>query len=194
MTKIAVFASGKGINSHNIISYFDTIPDVDIAVLVSNNPTSGIFAIAQEQGLPAWLIPPDDFPDHHALLNRLKEEGIDWIVMAGYLKKIPPSLLQAFPGRIINLHPSLLPAHGGQGLYGRRVHESVIRSGDSVSGITIHLADEEYDRGPILFQAPLTLGPEETAATLEQRIRELELLHYPRVIYETIRRHAVSAP
>lgn len=179
MKKIAVFASGAGSNAANIIAGSDGF---EVALIVSNKVDAGVVKIATANNIPTLLLDKERFFSGDAYVLELKERGIEWIVLAGFLWKVPPALIHAFPEHIINIHPALLPKYGGRGMYGRFVHQAVINQKEKESGITIHFVDEVYDHGKIIFQATCTVEPGDNAATLEQKVRLLELEHYPKVI------------
>jgi phosphoribosylglycinamide formyltransferase-1 len=195
--KIAVFASGAGSNAAKIIEHFTspptplhsvergatTIPKVEVALIVSNNPEAGVLKIAAKENIPALIIEKEGFFHGDAYIKELKEKKIDLIVLAGFLWKIPDSLIKTFRDKIINIHPALLPKYGGKGMYGPAVHKAVIAAKEKESGITIHYVDELYDHGKIIFQAKCPVLGNDTADALAQRIHTLEHEHYPKVIY-----------
>lgn len=180
--KLALFASGTGSNVRRICDHFQSRPDVKIAVLVCNRPDAPVVAFAREAGIPVILITKADLQSPEEFIRELQELKIDLIVLAGFLWKIPTELIISFPDRILNLHPSLLPKYGGKGMFGKHVHEAVLQSGDPESGITIHLVNEHYDEGRILFQAYCPVLAEDTPADLAERIHHLEHQHLPFVI------------
>ena len=182
MQKIAIFASGAGSNARRIMEVFRDSDAVNVALLVCNNPEAGVIDIAGGEGIPVLMLDRTRFLKGDGHLEDLRKAGIDWIVLAGFLWKVPPILVEAYRGRIVNIHPALLPKYGGKGMYGRHVHEAVIRAGDRESGITIHLVDEQYDHGQTLFQAKTPVEAGETPESLTEKIHRLEHLHYPEVI------------
>jgi len=186
MKNIAVFASGKGTNAEKICNYFSNSTKISVCLCVSNNQKSNLENIARSYKLDYLLLENNNNNNKEFLLNFLKKSKTDFIVLAGYLKKIPADIVSEFKNRIINIHPSLLPKHGGKGMYGLNVHSAVINSTDKTSGITIHFANNDYDKGAILFQASLDLKPNETAISLSLRTQELEHLHYAKIIEKTI--------
>jgi len=183
---IAVFASGTGTNFQNIVEYFEGHDRAAISTLVTNKPDCGAAQIAVENGIDITLISNTFITNNFDLIAELQNKKIDWIILAGFLRKIPESLIELFENRIINLHPSLLPAFGGKGMYGRFVHEAVISSGVKESGITIHLVNEDYDKGEILFQTSCKVETNDTPKTLAEKIHILEKNHFPVVIEKTI--------
>ncbi len=185
--KIAVFASGAGTNAANIIDHFAAASNplqVKVALIVCNNPTAGVLDIAATKNIPSLLIEKERFFYGDAYLPELKE--IDLIVLAGFLWKIPDTLVKEYPRRIINIHPALLPKFGGKGMYGNHVHAAVIASIENQSGITIHYVDEHYDNGDIIYQAICPVAANDTPGSLAKRIQRLEKEHYPRVIGEVL--------
>jgi len=182
MQHIAIFASGAGSNAQKIIDHFRGSDSVSISLIVCNKPGAGVLDIAAHENIPALLINKESFFRGDAYVNELRKHHIDFIVLAGFLWKIPVALIRAFNGKIINIHPALLPNYGGKGMYGQFVHEAVINNKDRESGISIHYVDEIYDHGKIIFQAKCKVDEADTAATLAQRIHQLEHEHYPVVI------------
>ena len=160
--------------------------DIQIALIVCNRPDAGVLKIAAANKIPALIIEKERFFRGDAYIKELKENGIDFIVLAGFLWKIPVVLIKAFAGHIINIHPALLPKYGGKGMYGHFVHEAVIKNHEKESGITIHFVDEVYDHGKIIFQATCPVMESDTATQLAQRIAVLEHQHYPSVIDQVI--------
>lgn len=181
-TKIAIFASGAGSNAENIIRYFEHRSDVKIALIVCNKPGAGVLNIAKKNAVPTLLIEKDRFSKGDAYLPELKAAGIDFVVLAGFLWKVPPALVTGYPNKIINIHPALLPNYGGKGMYGAKVHEAVIAAGEKESGITIHFVNEHYDEGATIFQASCSIDASDTADTLATKIHALEYAHFPQQI------------
>jgi formyltetrahydrofolate-dependent phosphoribosylglycinamide formyltransferase len=184
--RIAVFASGKGSNAEVIIHHFKNHPFIRIALIVSNKPDAGVLHIAAANHIPTLLVEKDDFFKGNAYVEDLKNEQIDFIVLAGFLWKVPTALIKAYPQQIINIHPALLPKYGGKGMYGHFVHEAVINNKEKESGISIHYVDEVYDHGEIIFQATCEVKENDTAKTLAGRIHDLEHEHYAKVIEKTL--------
>ena len=183
--RIAVFASGTGTNARNLIGHFNEGPGrgvAEICLIACNNPGAGVLNLATKKKIDRLLIEKEPFFRGGAYLNELMQKQIDLIVLAGFLWKIPDLLLEAFPGRIINIHPALLPKFGGKGMYGKRVHEAVIAAGESRSGITIHYVDGHYDNGDIIFQASTPVTPADTPDSLAQKVQALEHEHFPAVV------------
>jgi phosphoribosylglycinamide formyltransferase-1 len=186
---VAIFASGAGSNAQKIIDYFRGSNFIKIALILSNKPEAGVLNIAEKENIPSILIDREIFFNGDAYIDVLKKNGIEFIVLAGFLWKIPLALIHAFPNKIINIHPALLPKHGGKNMYGRKVHEAVIASGSRESGITIHYVDEHYDNGDIIFQAKCSVDENETVETLTSKIHSLEYKNYPVIIEELIKKN-----
>ena len=184
---IVIMASGSGTNAQRIIEYFQGHQGIDFPLLLTNNPQAGVIGRAQRLNITFMIMEREVWADGEALEMVLKNYNPDLIVLAGYLKKIPKEVIEQWRGRIVNIHPSLLPAYGGKGMYGQNVHEAVIAAGDSYSGITIHLVDEEYDQGQILLQEKLEIQQGWGVPDLQAAIHELEYLHFPKVIESLIR-------
>lgn len=171
--QLGVFASGRGSNFSAILEAVDKNKlDANIRVLISNNRDAGALNTAKARGIPAVVVNRRDFSDRRkfvgALLKTIQNNEVDFIALAGYMKKIPPEIVEAYPNRILNIHPALLPSFGGQGMYGGYVHEAVLKAGCKLSGVTVHLVDNQYDRGPIVAQCAVGIveceKPEEIAA------------------------------
>jgi len=187
-TNISIFASGAGSNAKQIINQFKVSDTIKIALIVCNKPGAGVLAIAHEAGIPVLLIEKERFVAGDNYLPELTQHKIDFLVLAGFLWKMPVAILQAYPKKIINIHPALLPKYGGKGMYGGKVHEAVIAAGEHESGISIHYVDEVYDHGEIIFQATCTVAASDTPASLAQKIHILEHTNYPRVIAEILQK------
>jgi phosphoribosylglycinamide formyltransferase 1 len=180
--RLAILASGSGTNAANIIQYFKGHPGIDVAVVVSNRSDAYVLERAQKAGLPAVVIPAEKWNNEAYVSTILNKHHIGYIVLAGFLLKIPDWMVSSYTGRIINIHPALLPSFGGKGMYGMHVHRAVLASGAKQSGISIHLVNEHYDEGKILFQASIDIHPGESPESLATRIHQLEYRHYPREI------------
>jgi formyltetrahydrofolate-dependent phosphoribosylglycinamide formyltransferase len=185
-TRIAVFASGAGSNAQKIMDHFRNSSLAKVALVVCNKPGAGVLKIAEENNIPTIVIEKEKFFRSNAYTDELVERKIDFIVLAGFLWKIPGSLLKVYPRRIINIHPALLPNYGGKGMYGNFVHEAVINARDKESGITIHYVDEHYDNGDIILQVKCPILENDTPEILAHRIHALEHANYPVVIEELI--------
>lgn len=177
--RIAVFASGTGSNALALMQRFNCENEIaSVIVLLSNKPECGAVQHARDRGIEVILITRDNFISTDEITERLRTLKIDWIVLAGFLWKVPPHFVRAFEGRIINVHPSLLPKFGGKGMYGRHVHEAVIESGEVETGITLHLVNENYDEGAIFFQASVSIENTDDALIVEAKVRELERKYF----------------
>jgi phosphoribosylglycinamide formyltransferase-1 len=186
MKQIAIFASGAGTNTARIIDHFHRHASIKISLIVCNNAGAGVLTIAAKEGIPVLIIEKEKFFRGGAYLGELQERNIDWLVLAGFLWKIPKALVQAYRGRIINIHPALLPKYGGKGMYGHHVHEAVLAAKDRQTGITIHFVDEWYDHGQIIFSATCTVEDGDTPPMLAQKIHLLEYAHFAKVIEEVV--------
>lgn len=184
--RLAVFASGNGSNTQKLIDYFRRSSVATVALILCNKPGAGVLRIAENEGIPSLLIERERFARGDAYLPQLQKQNIGFLVLAGFLWKIPQPLLEAFPRRIVNIHPALLPKFGGRGMYGQYVHEAVLQAGERETGITIHYVDAHYDSGDIIFQTGCPVMAGDTPASIAQRIHQLEYLHYPRVIEEVL--------
>jgi phosphoribosylglycinamide formyltransferase-1 len=182
MEKIAIFASGSGTNAQRIIEYFKGHPFIVVDLVLSNNPEAFVLTRAKSSGISSVIFTRKEFYETEKVLTILQERKITFIVLAGFLWLIPGYLLREYADRIVNIHPALLPGYGGKGMYGMRVHESVINSGDKETGITIHRVNERYDEGQIIFQSRCKVEANDTPESLAQKIHALEYQHYPRVI------------
>jgi formyltetrahydrofolate-dependent phosphoribosylglycinamide formyltransferase len=185
MTHLAIFASGAGSNAAKILDHLRDHPQLKVSLIVCNKPGAGVIQIAEKEGIKVLMIEKEPFFRGDAYLPQLAAEGINFIVLAGFLWKIPPALIQAYPGRIINIHPALLPNYGGKGMYGHHVHEAVIANREKESGITIHYVDEHYDHGDVIFQARCPVEESDTPETLAAKIHQLEHRHFPEQVEKT---------
>jgi len=188
MLKIAVFGSGAGSNFRAILTAIQqgTIPDARISLVLSNNSGAGILGIARANALPAIHLSQKQFPDEQsftdAVLSTLRDHDVNFIALAGYMKRVPPPVVAAYRGRIVNIHPALLPRFGGAGMYGIHVHEAVLASGASASGATVHYVDELYDHGQVVMQRTVPVLPGDTPETLASRVLAVEHELYPAAI------------
>jgi phosphoribosylglycinamide formyltransferase-1 len=187
ITHIALFASGAGSNAQKIIDRFRDSSLIKISLIVCNKEGAGVLSIARKENIPFLIIDKERFFKGDAFTEELKKHSIDFIVLAGFLWKIPLLLIKAYPNKIINIHPALLPKYGGKGMYGQYVHEAVIAAKEKESGITIHYVDELYDHGNIIFQEKCVIDENDTPESLAKKIHLLEHLHFPRVVEETIK-------
>lgn len=182
MKNIIVFASGSGSNAENIIRFFDKTPNVKVSWLLSNNPEAYALKRAEMLNVSTMVFDRTAFRDSDQVLNFLTGCQPDLIVLAGFLWLVPEKIVKAFPNRIVNIHPALLPNYGGKGMYGDKVHQAVIANQEKESGITIHYVDEHYDEGNIIFQATCKITSEDTPDSLAEKIHALEHEHFPKVI------------
>ncbi len=178
---IIIFASGAGSNAQQIINYFKKDKKTSVALIVCNNPKAGVLQIAANEQIPVLLIQKDKFKET-GYLAEIKKYEPALIILAGFLWKVPEILIHHFPQKIINIHPALLPAYGGKGMYGSAVHEAIIKANEKESGITIHYVDNKYDHGETVFQAKCKLTENETAESLAGKIHQLEHEYYPAII------------
>ncbi len=181
MHRLIIFASGQGSNAQAIIDFFMKEGGAEVSLIVANKAGAGVLDIAQRQGIPALIASGSQLADA-AFPEALQQYRPSLIILAGFLLKLPLLLIQAFNGKIVNIHPALLPKHGGKGMWGRHVHEAVLAAGDMRSGITVHLVDEEYDHGAPLLQASCPVLPGDDAERLARRVLRLEHFWYPRAI------------
>lgn len=184
--RLAIFASGAGSNALKIIQHFAVHPRIRVSALVCNMPHAGVLTHAHTHHIPALLISRRLLNDREWFLRQLESLGVDYIVLAGFLLLMPEYLIDAFPKKIINIHPALLPKYGGKGMYGMHVHEAVKESGDPETGITIHLVNKQYDEGEILFQKSVAVDTHDTPDQIAQKVHALEHAWYPRVIEEWV--------
>ena len=191
-TRIAMLASGSGSNVENFVGYFDNHPSVEIVLVVCDRPGAYVLDRAGRLGIPSELIPGPGWQEPAPIIQKLRARKIDFLVLAGFLRLVPPGILRKYPDRILNIHPALLPAFGGKGMYGMHVHRAVIASGARESGVSIHLVNERYDEGRILFQARVDIAPDDSPESLAEKVHVLEYAHYPRVVEQYIQ--GISSP
>ena len=184
--RIAIWASGSGTNAERLTTYFADKADVEVAVILSNRKEAYVLERARRLGVHAALFPNAAFRQGNELLAFHQQMQIDYIVLAGFLLKVPDPIVSAYQGKIVNIHPALLPAYGGKGMYGMHVHKAVIAGGETSSGITIHLVNQHYDEGEILFQASCPVLPSDRPESLAERIHQLEHRHYPLIVEKLI--------
>ena len=185
-TKLAIFVTGSGTNCENIIRYFSDKPEVEIPIVVSSRSDAYALVRAEQLGVPTAVITRQQFVDEPRLVIHTVR-GCDYIILAGFLPKIPTYLIDQFPNRIINIHPALLPKFGGKGMWGHHVHEAVKAAGEKQSGITIHFVNPELDAGEQIAQFSVELSPEDTPDDIAEKVHELEMKHYPAVIEQVIK-------
>ncbi len=190
--RLAIFASGQGTNARCLIEYFRDHDRVEAVAVYCNKAQAGVVRVAQELGIPVFLFRRDDLYDKGRVLQQLQQQAIDWIVLAGFLWRIPETIIQHYPKRIVNIHPALLPKYGGKGMYGQYVHQAVLQAKEPESGITIHYVNEQYDAGEIIFQQRIAVHPDETPDSLAHRIQQLEHYYYPRIVEKLICQSVVA--
>jgi phosphoribosylglycinamide formyltransferase-1 len=168
------------------MEYFARHAHIRVALVLSNNSQAGVLGIAQQYNVPVCTITRSQFYETQEVITILHEVNVDWIILAGFLWLVPVSLIRAFPDKIVNIHPALLPKYGGKGMYGARVHQAVVEAGEANSGITIHLVNEEYDKGKIIFQATCPVTPKDTAEEVAHKVQALEHAHFAPIIEKLI--------
>ena len=186
MKNIAIFASGKGSNAKAIIDYFGNHATVKVALVISNNPTAGVIQMAHERKIVTAIVNTATLSNEQVIKKLLTAMQVEFIALAGFLQMVPPFLLHEFPNRIVNIHPALLPKFGGKGMYGLNVHEAVIKSRETETGITIHYVNEHYDEGKIILQKSISIEPNEAAEKLALRVLALEHEWYPKAIEQLL--------
>jgi len=182
MKNIAIFASGSGTNTEKIIAHFQNNEEIKIVLIVSNKADAFVLKRAEKNKIPTLILKREEFYETENIVDRLKSYSIDLIVLAGFMWLIPTSLIRAFPDKIINIHPALLPKFGGKGMYGLHVHEAVLNAKEKETGITIHYVNERYDEGKMIFQTQCNISKNDTPETLAEKVHQLEYEHYPLVI------------
>ncbi|MHA7832433.1 MAG: phosphoribosylglycinamide formyltransferase [Flagellimonas sp.] len=182
MKRIVIFASGSGSNAENIISFFREKPQAEVVAVLTNKSSAKVLERCDRLEVPAFYFNKSAFKDSDTVVHFLQGLQIDLIVLAGFLWKIPSNLIEAFPNKIINIHPALLPKYGGKGMYGDRVHQAVKENNETETGITIHYVNENYDEGAIIFQAKTNVISSDKAETIAQKVHQLEYEHFPKVI------------
>lgn len=182
---IAILASSRGTNAQAIINHFQTVSDINVSLVVTNNPNAGVIQVAQDGGVPVEVIPKQEMSSQ--LLPVLERNEIQFIVLAGFMILVPTDVIQAYPNRIVNIHPALLPKFGGKGMYGKYVHEAVSQSGETETGITIHFVNERYDEGQTIRQFKVPIEPHENPESIARKVQQLEHRYYPKVIEEVVR-------
>jgi len=180
--KIALFASGSGSNAENIVHFFTGNSNFEFPIIISNKKGAYIHERAKNLQIPSYTFSREEFSAGESILTLLKQQNIDYIVLAGFLLKVPQVIIEAFPQKIINIHPALLPKFGGKGMYGMRVHEAVAEAGEKETGITIHYVNDCYDEGNIIFQAKCPVLPSDTPEMIAEKVHLLEFEHFPKVI------------
>ena len=185
LKKIVIFASGSGSNAENIVKYFSQSPNICFPLILCNKKEAFVHERAARLHIPSITFDKNQLENGY-VLSLLQREKIDFIVLAGFLLKVPEDILAAYPNKIINIHPSLLPKYGGKGMYGMRVHEAVVANGEKESGITIHYVNERYDEGAVIFQQRCEVLSDDTPEEVARKVHELEYLYFPKVIEEIL--------
>lgn len=186
--RIAIFASGSGSNAQKIMEHFKYRHDAEVVLVLSNHVDAYVLQRADNFEIPSHVFGRSDFYESHEVIDLLKRLEVDLIVLAGFLWLVPENLLQAYPNKIINIHPALLPKYGGKGMYGDRVHQAVLDAGEEESGITIHFVNEHFDEGEIIYQARFRIEPGDTLEMIKFKGQQLEHQHYPKVIENLLKK------
>lgn len=186
MKRIVIFASGSGSNAENIISFFSEKSQAEVVAVLTNKSAAVVLERCDRLGVPGFYFNKPAFRESDAVLRLLKGLDADLIVLAGFLWKVPTHLIEAFPNKIINIHPALLPKYGGKGMYGDRVHQAVKDNKETETGITIHYVNENYDEGAIIFQAKTKVEASDTPESIAQKVHRLEYEHFPQVIEKVL--------
>lgn len=182
MNRIAILASGSGSNAENIIHYFAHYINVEVCLILSNNKEAYVLERAKSCHVPSRIFSNTELNNTKNVLRTLKEFNVSIVILAGFLLKIPEYLIEAYPNRIVNIHPSLLPKYGGKGMYGINVHRAVVAAGEKETGITIHYVNKHYDDGAHIFQARCEVKPTDSPEQVQEKVSELERIHFPKVI------------
>lgn len=190
---IAIFASGTGTNAENIARYFESKPKDKVTLILTNNPEAGVLKVARQLQIPAFVFSAKQLEDG-TVLAILRQQAIDFVVLAGFLKLIPEHVIEAYDKRIVNIHPALLPKFGGKGMYGSRVHQAVKDAGDAETGITIHYVNKNYDEGDIILQVKETVRPKDSIEEIQKKVHQLEYNYYPEVIEDLLDDIRASEP
>ncbi len=185
-SSIAIFASGNGTNAENLIKHFSSHDLINVSLVLSNKISAPVIKRAEKYGIPTEVLSSGDIKNPEKILPLLEAYKTDFIILAGFLLKIPDFLVDRYERRIINIHPSLLPKYGGKGMYGRHVHEAVKEANENETGITIHLVNKEYDKGEVIAQFRVELSPDNTVEEIEEKIHHLETKHFPKVVEKQI--------
>lgn len=183
---LALFASGNGSNVENIVQYFANNDKVNVKLILTNNPKAGVIERMKKYNLPVTIFNKAEFYSMDLIVDLLRQSSIDYIILAGFLWLIPEKIIDAYENKILNIHPALLPAYGGRGMYGHYVHQKVIENGETKTGITIHIVDKEYDRGKIIFQAICPVYQYDTVESIADKVHRLEYQYFPQAILSFI--------
>ncbi|NBA85710.1 phosphoribosylglycinamide formyltransferase [Emticicia sp. CRIBPO] len=186
MVRIVIFASGSGSNAERIIEYFEKKGGVEVVMILTNNPQAGVIERGRRLGVPTLIFDRKTFTQTDKIVEILRYQAVDWVILAGFLWLVPQNIIRAYHNRIINIHPALLPKYGGKGMWGHHVHQAVVDNREKESGITIHMVDEKYDEGKVIFQASCAVDENDTAETVAQKIHLLEYEHFPVIIDKVV--------
>jgi phosphoribosylglycinamide formyltransferase 1 len=187
MKNIVIFASGSGSNAENIIQFFENKDKgINVTLVLTNNHSAGVISKARKHNTPCLVFSKQNWTEPTRIIKLLEDQATDFVILAGFMWLVPKQFVTAFKGRILNIHPALLPKFGGKGMYGHFVHEAVKAAGEKETGITIHQVNEHYDEGAVVFQAKVALDDSDNAEDIENKVRALEIAHYPQVIWNTI--------
>jgi phosphoribosylglycinamide formyltransferase-1 len=186
MKKLAIFASGNGSNAQRIAEYFKSHPEIRVSLILSNKPEAYVLQRAKNLNIPSVTFNREAFYKSDRILNALIDHRIDFVVLAGFLWLVPHNILRTYPGRIVNIHPALLPKYGGKGMYGSYVHQAVIDNGEKETGISIHWVNEHYDEGEIIFQTKVKVNPEDTPESIAEKVHALEYEYFPVIIEQEV--------
>jgi phosphoribosylglycinamide formyltransferase-1 len=186
--RIAIFASGSGNNANALINYFKNTPYIDVGMIATNKSKAGVLQVGEAHQLTTLVFRKSTlYQNPDEILKFLRENHIDFLVLAGFLLLMPATIVKAYPGKIVNIHPALLPSYGGKGMYGKTVHEAVKANRETLTGITVHYVNEAYDDGQIIEQVTCPVDPlKDSIDDIQQRVRQLELNHYPRIVHQVI--------
>lgn len=190
--KIAIFASGAGTNAQQLFTYFKEIDNIDVALVVCNRKNAGVIERAQKEDLSVEYLPKSTIYESNKLEQLLEAKQIDFIVLSGFLLKVPENITLKFRNKILNIHPSLLPKHGGSGMYGMHVHQAVKQAKDSESGISIHIVNEVFDDGKVIFQAKCPVLATDSAEEIQKKIQQLEHQHFAPVVHQYIKNYGIQ--
>ena len=186
MVRVIIFASGSGTNAENIIRYFEGDSKIEIKAILSNKRNARVLERAEKHNITGKVFSRMEFYETESIVEYLRKEA-DLIILAGFLWKVPVQIIDAFPNKIINIHPALLPNYGGKGMYGMNVHRAIVANNETETGITIHYVNQDYDEGAIIFQTKVALTREDTPETVAEKIHELEQANFPRIIAEVVK-------
>ncbi len=186
MKNIAIFASGKGSNAQAIINYFSNHPGIRVSLVVTNNPDAGVLQVAHQAKIVSAIVTKESLQKEELISKLLDAAKVEFIALAGFLQMVPGFLLKKYPNRIVNIHPALLPKHGGKGMYGQKVHEAVLAAGDTETGISIHYVNEHYDEGELILQKKVAVTPGESCDAVAAKVLALEHEWYPKAIEQLL--------